>query len=95
MADKIQNCASMVPEYVYEEIKNLQNNLSLRDEKLWTLSDTFNLLLHYVWDDEIECELKKSDLNFLKSYFEDKGSILDEFISYMLISSRIDDHRFC
>ena len=76
---QIQEVTVIFPDHVYDEIQLLQKELSCRDGKMWSISDTINLLLEFC--------LEERDLVhtqhylFLIEYMYERESFFKEFTS--------------
>ena len=52
MSQKIHYASIILPDSIHDEIQLLQKKLSNKDNKMWSFSNTFNLLLRYSLDEE-------------------------------------------
>ena len=74
----------ILSDHVFFQIKVVQQLLSQRDEKNWSFSKTFNLLLRFGFD-SIE-KINDKDLRFMRSYFAGRESYIKEITSKAIMS---------
>ena len=86
LSQKIQYRTIIFPDHVYAEIQKLQKELSHKDGKTHSITDTINLLLRFCIDKE-NCLIFVQDNPFIRDYLHEKKSFLDDFISSVFISS--------
>jgi hypothetical protein len=86
LSEKIQYKTIILPDHIYAEIQKLQRELSYKDDKIHSITDTINLLLRFCIDKE-NYLIFVQDYPFLRSYLDEKKSFLDEFISSVFISA--------
>ena len=77
MAQKIQYATIIFPDHVYEEIQLLQKELSYKYNKIWSISNTINLLLRF-------CLHEENDVIYVQNY-----SFLREYTYGRVISKRL------
>jgi len=86
LSQKIQYKTIIFPDHVYAEIQKLQRELSYKDGKTHSITNTINLLLRFCIDKE-NYLIFVQDYPFLRDYLYGKKSFLDEFISSVFISA--------
>jgi hypothetical protein len=86
LSEKIQYKTIILPDHIYAEIQKLQKELSYKDGKIHSITNTINLLLRSCIDKE-NYLIFVQDYSFLRSYLDEKKSFLDEFISSVFISA--------
>jgi len=84
MTLKIYHREIILPDHIYYEIQLLQKELSIRDGKIWSISDTLYLLIQFYLQEEI---INTQKISFLKDYLHEKEPFLDELISRVTISA--------
>ncbi len=75
----------ILPDYVYHKIKFFQKELSYKDNKEWSISDTVNLLLKFCLYEENDL-IYTQDYSFFKEFTYGKESFLQDFTSNVLRS---------
>lgn len=86
MLEKIIYQTIIFQDSIFEEIRRLQNKLSQRDGKIWSISNVINLLLKFYFNDKNN-PIYAQKFKFLESEFFRNELFLDEFISNVLMSS--------
>jgi hypothetical protein len=86
LSQKIQYKTIIFPEHVYDEIQKLRVELSRKDRKTYSISNTINLLLRFCFD-EGNCFIFAQDYSFFRDYMYEKESFLEDFISSVFISA--------
>ena len=89
MSQKIHYASIILPDSIHDEIQLLQKKLSNKDNKMWSFSNTFNLLLRYSLDEENDF-VYAHNYSFLVEYLKGKESFLKDFTTSVL-RSMIDD----
>jgi hypothetical protein len=90
MSRKIIYCTVIFQDFVFEEIQNLQDELSQRDGKIWSVSNVINLLLRFYFDDKND-PIYIQKFSFLKNYLDKKELFFKKFISCVLTSGMFDN----
>lgn len=80
---QIKYATIIFPDHVYDEIELLQKELSYKDNKIWSVSNTIKLLLRLYLE---ENDLIYTQHSFLKEYMYKRESFLEDFMSSVLIS---------
>lgn len=92
MSQKIHYASIILSENIYAEVELLQKKLSDKDNKIWSFSNTVNLLLRYSFHEE-NCFVYAQNHSFLDDYLVGKESFLKDF-STNVLRSMIDD-KYC
>lgn len=87
MSQKIHYATIIFPDHVYDEIQLLQKELSYKDHKIWSFSETIKLLLQFCLEEK---DLIYVQYSFLREYMHERESFLEDFMSsvFMSMSSR-------
>lgn len=81
-----KNYATVIfPDHVYDEILLLKKELSCRYERLWSLSDTINLLIRFSFHEKNDL-VYDQNYSFLNRYMDGKESFLQDFTLNVLRS---------
>ena len=83
---QIQYARIVLPDHVYEEIQLLQKELSHKDDKIWSISDTIKILLRFCLEELIDAQID----SFLREYMCKKEAFLEDFTSSVFMSTVID-----
>jgi uncharacterized membrane-anchored protein YjiN (DUF445 family) len=86
MSKKIVYHTVILQDFVFEEIHRLQEELSQRDGKFWSISNVINLLLGFCFEEKHDPNYIQK-ISFLKNYLMEKELFLNTFVSNVLISS--------
>ena len=86
MSQKIQYVEIIFPDHIYDEIQLLQKELSRRDDRVWSVSSTINLLLRFCLHEENNV-IYAQNASFLSDYLYAKESFLEEFSSRVFMSA--------
>ena len=81
---QIQYVTIIFPDHVYEEIQLLQKELSYKDNKNWSASDTIKLLLQFCFEENDV--IYAQNYSFLREHIYEKESFLEDFMSTVLRS---------
>ena len=92
MAQKIQYATIIFPDHVYEEIQLLQKELSHKDDKIWNISDTINLLLRFCLHEENDV-IYAQNYSFLREYMYGKESFVKDCTLSVLRSTYVTDYE--
>jgi hypothetical protein len=85
---QIQYAEIILPDNIYDEIRLLQKKLSHKDNKVWSFSNTVNLLLRYSLCEENG--LIYTQYQFLREYLCERGSFLEDFTTGICRSACLD-----
>ena len=91
MAQNIQYATIIFPDHVYEEIQLLQKELSYKDNKIWSISNTINLLLRFCLHEENDV-IYVQNYSFLREYTYGKESFLKDCTLSVLRSTYATDY---
>lgn len=80
---QIKYATIIFPDHVYDEIELLQKELSCKDNKIWSVSNTIKILLRLCLE---ENDLIYAQYTFLKEYIFERESFLEDFMSSVLMS---------
>ena len=86
MSQKIHYVGIIFPDHIYDEIQLLQKELTCKDERVWSLSSTINLLLRFCLHEENDV-IYAQNASFLSDYLYAKESFLEEFSSRVFMSA--------
>ena len=86
MSQKIHYVGIIFPDHIYDEIQLLQKELTCKDERVWSLSSTINLLLRFCLHEENNV-IYAQNASFLRDYLYEKESFLEDFISRIFMSA--------
>jgi len=87
MSQKIHYATIIFPDHVYDEIQLLQKELSHKDHKIWSFSDTIKLLLQFCLE-ENDSNYTQS-YSFLREHMCKRKSFLDDFTSSVFMSTHL------
>lgn len=90
MSQKIKYATIIFPNHVYDEIQLLQNKLSCKDNKIWSVSNTINLLLRFCLHEENDL-IYAQNYSFLRGYMYEKESFLEDFTLSVFRSTCLTD----
>lgn len=76
------------PDHIYDEIRLLQKELSYKDNKIQSLSDTINLLLRFCLEEKNL--IHTQNYLFLMEHMCERESFLKDFTSSVLMSMYSD-----
>lgn len=87
---QIQEVTVIFPDHVYDEIQLLQKELSYRDSKMWSISDTISLLLEFCLEEE--GLIHTQNYLFLVGYMYERESFSKDFTSSVFKSMHSTDY---
>ena len=85
---QIKYATIIFPDHVYEEIQLLQRELSYKDDKIQSISDTIKILLQFCLDEFIGARID----SFLREYLCKKEAFLEDFTSSVFRSTFVIDY---
>jgi hypothetical protein len=91
VSQKIKYATIIFPNHVYDEIQLLQKKLSRKDNKIWSVSNTINLLLRFCLHEENDL-IYAQNYSFLRGYMYEKESFLEDFTLSVFRSTCLKDY---